>query len=294
MYLVDLLVREKFDLLIYHGLAQGGGEKVAHTLKKIFNCTCISHALSMREIFKYVNADINNSILYTSGPRDLPMLIFSFFLRKKVAVYIQVPYLSSISVRKPLYTIIVFLYYCLINLFQFKVYVNSSNSGLGFSKYQILLPLKNKARNIKSIKITKRPTIYIVGRYNLEFGRSSRNINRICQILEKLSSIIDGCIEMRHYGSICQQYEGQLMKIDKVNFHSFGYVSDWSTKAKGIFLFNSNYEGFGLAAYEAAIGGNLVLVNDKFPVELKKEVESIYFYRSIKDCVSKLSEYYAM
>ena len=100
--------------------------------------------------------------------------------------------------------------------------------------------------------------------------------------MEGLSASLEGFVELRHYGSISPQYEEELSKLNKINFLTLGHKSNWHEEARGIFLFNSNYEGFGLAAFEASMAGNPVFVNDKFPPELKKEAQSICFYSSVE------------
>ena len=290
MYLSDLKEKERFDLIVFHGRGQGGGEKVSGILCELMECQGASHKKPMKYLVRKIISERFKSILYTSGPRDLPLLFVSLLLKRNFSIYVQVPYLRSLTLRKPIFSLGVCCYYIFINLCQCKVYANSSNSSFGFRNHKILLPLKSRSVKSKGLAISKRPIIYIVGRFNIELGRGSRNISGLIQIIQGLSARLKGQIELRHYGSICPHYLKELSKLNKVNFHTLGYKSNWYEEARGIFLFNSNYEGFGLAAFEASMAGNPVYVNDRFPRELKKEAPSIYFYDSVENCISMMLE----
>ena len=55
-----------------------------------------------------------------------------------------------------------------------------------------------------------------------------------------------------------------------------GYKKNWYETPCDVFFFISNYEGFGLAAYEASQTGTLTIVNEVFPDELIHVTNNIH------------------
>ena len=70
-----------------------------------------------------------------------------------------------------------------------------------------------------------------------------------------------------HFGEVHPAIADELRQSRlPIQFH--GYAPDWISRASDICFFFSNYEGFGLAAFEAAKAGHRVFVNGGFPIEL--------------------------
>lgn len=289
----DLKNKIKCDIIVSHGIGKGGGEKVAKYLNKLLKSDLIYHNKSIIFLIKYIIFKKYSNILFTSGPRDIPLILVSFLLRKKIISYVQVPYLKTLSFYRPFYSIIIIIYYLTLKIFADKIFVNSSNTKYGLSNAVIVLPIPIIHEKTHERLISKNPIINIIGRFNsMEKAIGSRDVNSIIKILSMLYNYNKKDLKLIHYGEIDSYFQKKLSSLNGVKFQSKGYLENWVEESSGIFLFCSRYEGFGLAAYEASMKGYLVYVNNAFPVELSIVCENIIRYNSTKDLLDKLKIHY--
>ena len=74
----DLKNKIKCDIIVSHGIGKGGGDKVAKYLNKLLKSDLIYHNKSIIFLIKYIIFKKYSNILFTSGPRDIPLILVSF------------------------------------------------------------------------------------------------------------------------------------------------------------------------------------------------------------------------
>ena len=277
-------------LVSVHNGGRGGGEKVA---QKILLCCATKgqhveefSSIKLSESIKYLffNRKIfrNNkksTILFTAGPRDLFLMWLCMALRIGFACYIQVPYHNSTTLKDPIHYIVVTLYRITVMTASKYKSANSTSSALFFkNQCNIFLPITS-AELIRSEIISNCNNnndlngFVMVARLNTERGRGSRNIKMLEKLLLEIQLYNEEGnkqVTFDHIGEISDKIKDRMLRLcDTVTIH--GYVEDCHKKYNyddKIFVYLSNYEGFGLAAFEASVSGNIVAVNNTFPGEL--------------------------
>lgn len=260
---------EEFDCIVFHGLANGGGEKVITKIQSFFpSSNFISHKeFQFRKLIK------GRKILFTSGPRDTLYILICLLLGRKVYTYVQVPFYKTMSIIRPVHFILCLAYYFFINLT--KVYSNSKNSSKYIFNCEVILPITlkefklcTKAHMRRDINKNK---FFTACRLNDEIGKPSRNLNFIIEFLKNNNNK-----QLFHFGEISSQNMKILSTFTNYNF--MGYHKNWIEYVDGQAIFFSNFEGFGLAAFEAACEGIPVFVSKGFPMELKNLSGLINYY----------------
>jgi hypothetical protein len=276
------------SVLTVHGEGRGGGEKVAEKIIEVYSesgknldlikASDLSRAVTWFKTYqksdKLQSKDVK--ILCTSGPRDLPMILLCIFYRIPFAVYLQVPYIKSISWKDPVHALTIFFFLLISTLFATSRLTNSSQTSRSFwLNSEVVIPVNNKEISNTKLLKNKCPVkecliITTACRYFPERGKGSRDLHATIQLLvecKKHNEKGGGKIFVRHYGSV---HIDVKRKFD--DFHDVitfcGYKSDWMKSENGPFIFLSNYEGFGLSAFEASQEGKIVFVNKAFPSEL--------------------------
>lgn len=277
-------------LVSVHNGGRGGGEKVVQKIllycaskgQHIEEVSSIKLLDSVKRIFnkrKYFRNNKNSTILFMAGPRDLFLMWLCIALRIRFACYVQVPYHNSTTLKDPIHYIIVTLYrITVMTASKYKSANSAASAAFYKNQCNIFLP-------ITSVELRNSETIFsyqnnndlkgfvMVARLNIERGRGSRNIKMLEKLLLEIQRYNENAnkqITFDHIGEISDEIKGRILRLcDTVTFH--GYVKDWQTKynyTDKIFVYLSNYEGFGLAAFEASVSGNVVAVNNTFPGEL--------------------------
>jgi len=268
-----------------HGLGKGGGEVVAKKIRTIFDLEqdqmigySIGTASLIRRVFKKGN---HRRVFCTAGPRDIFVIILCAMTFQPAYVYLQVPYHKTISLKDPIHLILVVFFLLVLQVFARGVYVNSKNSRTPFSfrQQRVVLPVtKEELTDLKEKRNTSVETgalnsnsIYLIGRFNKERGVGSRDLKGVTTLAQEVAQYNRKAlikISIVHYGDSDPDIRSKLIKESNDAFSSKGFLEDWLTQVKGDVLFLSNYEGFGLAAFEAAKSGLSVYVNEAFPEEL--------------------------
>ncbi len=275
--------------IVYHGLgAKGGGEIVAQKLKNILGIPknlFLSHKIREIDLLKIIlNLSKARKGLFISGPRDILSIIINFFSRKKTEVYLLVPYYKTLSINDPVHIIIIILYYIIINLFAENIYVTSNNTAKWiFRGYKVILPIENsEIRNPSLMKNSILKRVNLSCRLEKERGRGSRDLNSIYKLCEEIGLYNlenERSIKIVHYGE-CDIDIKRCLEVKSRNAIEFkGFDPKWKESLDGSLIFLSNFEGFGLSAFEASQEGFPVYVNEAFPEELLcvcKNIQRIY------------------
>ena len=292
----------------YHGgsryKARGGGEKVLQNIIDIYN-------LNNKNISN-VNSGINKRIillvkclfknkgrpLLMAGPRDIPLILISFFLGKRANIYIQVPYLKSISIKDPLHAIVSILYIFMCTLFAEKILKNSSatiNLNL-FRETIIILPI-NCISQYQNIKVNNNKEDFFqfnfVCRLFPERGIGSRDFKNMLRLAREIATFNKSSqkkLFLNHWGDAEKTLIYELKKHTNNYFNNYGFENEWYLKARGKMIFISNYEGFGLAPLESASYGFETYVNEVFPIELFNCNKSIKRIITKKNDISILNQ----
>lgn len=291
-----------------HGIGKGGGELVARKLSHVFKMSdsqLLAFSSGWESVLKGVFHNRKyGHVLCTAGPRDIAVLLTSALMFRRADVYLQVPYHRSITWRDPVHLIVVLLYIALVTLLARGIFVNSADTGrcILFRQTVTILPVYRKeldaAQSLKPIiKIlnSQAPRIFnVVCRLNIERGRGSRDIEGlrrfVCEVANwNLSGGFPTVIN--HYGECEPEIEAMLVKHASGAIRFQGYVADWIHRSKGPLVLFSLYEGFGLAAFEAALAGRQVYVNEAFPPELLVAAPNIHRFFSSVQCGNILSQF---
>jgi hypothetical protein len=268
-----------------HGLGKGGGELVSKKISKIFDLDesqLIGYSSGTLSLIKSIFQKGNRSQVFcTAGPRDIFVIILCAITFHPAYVYLQVPYHKTISWKDPIHLFLVGFFQVLVLMLTRTVFVNSKNSRipLSFRQQLVILPITEDElsglgeKRFKSTepKNLKSNTIYLVGRYNKERGLGSRDLKGVTSLAQEVAEYNKNAavkLSIVHYGESDPEIRTKLMKESNSAITFNGFLEDWVPQVKGDVLFLSNYEGFGLAAFEASKAGLPVYVNEAFPKEL--------------------------
>ena len=131
----------------------------------------------------------------------------------------------------------------------------------------------NDEETVDSAKldVSQKSLVFVTAcRLSNERGKGSRNIGMWVKFLESCAaeSATDGkTYKVIHFGDCDSEIKNFLLS-KKLPILFEGYKSNWIDQDCDGYLFFSNYEGFGLAAYEASFKNRPVVVSSAFPDEL--------------------------
>ncbi len=280
-------------LLTVHGEGRGGGEKVARMIEAAYiergrnlSVAAARQAkLAMIELKQHVrssNRTVKGAsalVLFTSGPRDLPLILLAMWHRIPFAVYMQVPYTLAITWRDPIHAIAVMIYVQISSFAHITRIANSQTTALSFSgPAEIVLPIITSSENslhecppTRPLLSIDKPVVFVTAcRLFLERGRGSRDLGALERLLTECrahNSQGGTQYSVRHYGDVHPEIRARFANHKDVLTFA-GFNANWLHEESGPFFFFSVYEGFGLSAYEAARAGKSVFVNSVFPSEL--------------------------
>jgi hypothetical protein len=280
-----------------HGIGQGGGELVARKLALIFgigDARLLAYSSGISAVLKKIyHQRVNGHVLCTAGPRDIAVLLMSALMLRRADVYLQVPYSRSVTWRDPLHLTVVVLYIILIIVLARRIFVNSAETGRGilFRQRTTVLPITrhelDAARASEYMGRVLPPhlprTFNVVCRLNRERGRGSRDLEGLRRFVREVAdwnqcggfpTVID------HYGECDPIIKAILLEKAQNSIRFHGHVSEWICRNSGPLVLFSRYEGFGLAAFEAASAGRQVYVNEAFPRELLSAAPRIRRFHS--------------
>lgn len=277
-----------------HGEGRGGGEKVACSIVRSYELkgteiSIVQASLAKRELGQLKRNSISGSwqrgganiqLLLTSGPRDISLMVYAILNRIPFAVYVQVPYSNAITFRDPIHALAVKFYIWLCRRFAQAILANSQPTAEAISpRASVVLPIMaapsgKVPRVVEGVDYSELPSsnVYLVTacRYFPERGRGSRDLKALKKLLVECRENNDRCgrkVFVRHYGDVHAEIRKQLKEYDDVLSY-MGFDPRWREVEAGPFFFFSVYEGFGLAALEAAETGKSVVVNGAFPSDL--------------------------
>jgi glycosyltransferase involved in cell wall biosynthesis len=289
-----------------HGLGLGGGESVARKMLKVFDQRVdwlIFHRCGFGSVLKNValrRVRSRGRLLCAAGPRDIFAILLCALMFRRADVFLQVPYHRALSWRDPLHFAAVIVYLALVTVLSRRVFVNSAGTGgaILFRRRVTVLPLLRQeliaARDLAvgaegegsfGIRVFN-----VVCRLNEERGRGSRDLDALIRFALELarrnrSNEIQFSIE--HYGECSDTIRAILLRRAPGVFRFHGHIPDWVRRSRGPIVLFSRYEGFGLAAFEGAMAGRKVFVNEAFPPELIVAAPSILQFdsRAHGDCI---------
>lgn len=270
-----------------HGAGRGGGEKVSQYVREIYEAQSQPlevYATGSGSLLKcslqrfLANTRKRQHLLAMAGPRDIPLLLACVVRRCSFSVYLQVPYMRATTWRQPLHAALTVFYFLIIYLFAKNIYAVSRNAlPWAWRRAQIVLPLTAMADCPQALRDTplaraNDAPLYLVTACRLfpEHGLGSRDIAALEQLLQECArhnQAHSRQFHVLHYGDVEECIRQSLTVYSQVLTHK-GYDADWVRASAAPCFFFSRYEGFGLAAYEAAQHGRLVFVNQGFPQEL--------------------------
>lgn len=212
----------------------------------------------------YLKFLISKNYLSINGPRDILWLLFSKILRKKIIIYVQVPFHKKVEGNLTVYSLLVYIYIYIIS--KEDCYAGSVMSFLN-PPPKILYPIST--RRMESLKKDIKPINFNDGinfafRFTKEKGNQSKDLILFKKIVTAARK--DG-IPVNHYGpfdkSLVDSYFDNKEEKEYIKFN--GFVSDWQNQIKGVFVHLTNYEGFGLAPVESSLMGIPTFVNKNLP-----------------------------
>ncbi len=290
-----------------HGIGQGGGELVARKLARLFgigDARLLAYRSGTSAVLKMVyHQRVHGHVLCTAGPRDIWVLLISALMLRRADVYLQVPYHRSVTWRDPIHLTAVILYIILVVVLARKIFVNSTGTGRSilFRRRTTVLPVARHELDAARVsecmgKVFPRHmprTFNVVCRLNRERGRGSRDLEGLRRFVREVADW-NQCggfpTVIEHYGECEPTIKAMLLEQAQDAIRFYGHVSDWICRNSGPLVLFSRYEGFGLAAFEAASAGRQVYVNEAFPHELLASVPRIRRFYSAMSNPSILSQ----
>lgn len=285
----------RLGLLSVHGFGRGGGEVVAGKIIQAYAAkgqapAVMSAAAGLRAGLKAVaRVEAGLEVLLTAGPRDLPYLLACRSRRRQCLVYLQVPYAQALTWRDPLHAMVVLVYLLAVTLLAIRVFANSraSAAGIPWRRVDVLWPVTRAelqhaaARTCPTPPPLADPTgvvIHVVCRLARERGRGARDMDALVRLLRECrEGQVQGAafVRVEHFGDCTADIRALLQHEggSALTFH--GFRKDWLSSGHGPVVLLSRYEGFGLAAFEAASAGRTVFVNEAFPDDLLQACTTI-------------------
>lgn len=287
---------DSIQILSVHGKGKGGGEIVAEKIMSLFaqsqtvpKTIKISSEDGFLKRFRTIyKAKKTSAIFLTSGLRDIDLLVYCVLLRKKAALYNQVPFLKATSFTKD------FIHYLLVKTYVFVVkskaitlFTNSEECiRIRGKENKVILPFFKKDLVLEAcnrIDVNKPELVFGTAfRLNTERGLGSKDLNAIVNFCKRVNEKLkkkEVAFTIKHFG----QFEEKLAlllkeQIPNIEFH--GYTENWTEHKVDAYFFISRYEGFGLAALEASSKAP-VYVNEAFPKELFSSSPNVHTLESL-------------
>jgi hypothetical protein len=296
-----------------HGKGKGGGEVVANIIKDLYSNNDIKIDTIIAGKIKNVLAITGRSnyspmsipILLTAGLRDLPLAIFLILRRINYSVYIQVPYHKSKTIKDlPHFILAILFENIVVRCSKFVISNSAQCLSDRFTPNAIVLPITQDVLKANAIEKLVKDTsplqksfIFVTAcRFNKERGIGSRNINAWIKFLETCAQenlLSNKSYKVIHYGE-CDPDIKNVFVSAGLPITFAGYDTNWLHKNCDAYLFFSNYEGFGLAAFEASLTHSPVIVSPSFPdelVDLRKNIfrlhDENYHLKKIIELLSK-------
>jgi hypothetical protein len=288
----EMLLLDDFPELIggissiyFHGKGRGGGEKVAVSLNNIFRASGYDNALislqdrSIIRNFKECFSHRKKAALFTSGIRDIGSIAACILTGRPFFVYLQVPLRAAVTFRDWRHALSVYIFLSVIRFSAREVIANSSVTARSVGRgVSVILPVTRASVGIRRPHRLARQGhlrprhVYMVCRLFTERGVGSRDITALIRLAEEMERAnrdldVDQHWKLIHIGDIASRILWDL-KRRCLPIEFYGYIKNWVEIIDGPLVFLSNYEGFGLAAFEAHQQGCDVYVNDAFPEEL--------------------------
>ena len=270
-----------------HGIGQGGGETVCDHIISIYKPSKLKNIIHSSNILTNMRLLLalrrsHASILFTAGPRDLPYIIVCLFTSLRIYIYLQVPYKASCSLQKDiLHWFFINVYLFVLQLFRLRIFCNSSSTASQlYINSTIIVPIRknllqlNPPENQSTTLPGNNIVINFVCRMNIERGIGSKDLLSMKNLIRQANYLSEHNNSynflFNHYGEASPLLLKEFYSISgPASFVSHGYIKNWQAIGQGVFVFFSNYEGFGLAPFEAYNAGYKVIVNRAFPQELK-------------------------
>lgn len=266
-----------------HGEAKGGGERVARNIQEIYNSQSKTVKLvNYKEARGCVTKFNISTVFLTSGLRDYFNLLYFISKGVRTVIYIQVPYHKAASVKHPIHLIATWIFLITVLALKIELFVNSKNvvPKILQKRSTLVLPISQRLEvNGAKNKYTPSDNFVLVTacRLNIEAGLGSRDLKSLIRLLEECRALSDsGGIKysVLHFGDVHPSVA--LKFVDYLDVIEFcGFQENWYDTVCDVFFFFSNYEGFGLAAYEASRTGTVTIVNEAFPEELMLVADNI-------------------
>lgn len=300
-------------VITVHGKGKGGGEVVASKIVEIYSKKnkkihpiIAGQIKNLIQLIKHSNDNLSSiPILLTAGLRDLPLAIFLIFKRIEYSVYVQVPYHKAKTIKDPSHFILAILFENIVIKYS-KFVISTSVQCLPdrCPPNAVVLPVTQKnlqmtAINnfVKEIFPFRKSFVFVTAcRFNKERGIGSRNLNAWIRFLETCAeenSLRKNSYKVIHFGE-CDPDIKNIFVSNGFPITFAGYDSDWLHQDCDAYLFFSNYEGFGLAAFEASSTHIPVIVSSSFPnelVDLRKNIFRLqnenYRLKNIIELLSK-------
>lgn len=290
MCLDDLAARlGPIDLIMVHGLAAGGGERVADELSQLTGARQVSHA---QTAWARMRAMLGaKRIVFTSGPRDLPWMVLAWLGRRESRVYVQVPYhLQFRGLTTPAARVYALWRWWLARRPDHVAVCSSAArnavagallpSFLPFSRSRLAeLRAEEQRRSAQTPDASPRngqpPRWVTVARFNATIGRDAKGFERFMAFVEALhrrnAALPSGARStIEHFGAcdtVCSARLQPFVASGDVILR--GTRADWlRCHGASHAVFFSQFEGFGLAALEAAHVCETVWLTKGFPDEL--------------------------
>ena len=281
-------------VLTQHGIGKGGGELVAESLALAWgipHSSRITHKSGIWDVLlNVIRSSSRGRVMCTAGPRDIPVITLLSFMGQRPYVYLQVPFIKSITWKDPLHLITVLIYLFLLLFLAKRIFVNSTETAKSiiFRNVTIILPIWRA----DFLKIAKRHNKQrkrwqsdwnIVCRLTRERGRGSRDlcgIKRLAIEIAEWNRSSNRKVVFHHFGDCSLDIMTDLSVKSEGGIVFHGFTPNWLSLSNGPIVLLSLYEGFGLAAFEAAVDGRDVYVNEAFPFDLIDICKTIHQVRS--------------
>lgn len=277
-------------LLSVHGAGRGGGEVVADKIRAVYAgqgwpVPVLASTGALRARWTAIAAmPPGQPALLTAGPRDLPLLLACAWLRRPCAVYLQVPYWRALTWRDPLHAAGVLAYLAAVALVARPVLVNAAATAVGLwgRRADVVWPITDAERDAPGDAhpvtadgdgMPEPATIDVVCRLAVERGRGARDLEALERLLAECRERRDGRRtgpSVRHFGDCAPLLRRRLERAGGEAVSFLGHRTDWVRAGRGPVVLVSRYEGFGLAAFEAARAGRQVYVSEAFPDDLMR------------------------
>lgn len=273
----------ELSMVSVHGESRGGGERVAQNIQEIYNSQSkIVKLVKYKEARSWKTKFNISTVFLTSGLRDYFNLLYFILKGIRTVIYIQVPYHKVASLKNPIHLIATWIFLITIFALKIELFVNSKNAvpKVLQKRSTVVLPISQRIK-VNRVKNRYKPSdnfvLVTACRLNIEVGRGSRDLKSLIRLLEECQALSNNSsikYSVLHFGDVHPSVAHKFVDYSDV-IEFCGFQEDWYETVCDVFFFFSNYEGFGLAAYEASKTGTLTVINEAFPEELTLVADNI-------------------